>query len=89
MALPLLNSPMMENQSVRGRRPTENRQLVEVLDDKPKIESFKIFAGLATPEVVVNIVAGGKTISLKGNRRTIMKILKEAAEAAFNTEPGT
>lgn len=74
---------------VRGRQTSENRAVSERVVDKPKIESFLIHAGLASPDVTLSITADGKNYSFRGNRRTLMKMLAQAAEAAFKMEPGT
>lgn len=73
---------------VRGRPISDNRAESERVVDKPKIESFLIHAGLASTDISICIVADGKTQWLRGNRRTLMKILAQAAEAAFKMEPG-
>ena len=87
--LPSWNGPTNESQRSRLRdRQTENRHPVETISDKPKLEFFEIFAGLASPEVTISIAYEGKNIMLKGNRRTVMNILRAASEAAFKMEPG-
>jgi CRISPR/Cas system-associated protein Cas7 (RAMP superfamily) len=87
---PAWSGPTQANPSslVNGRKPSDNRQSVLSIDDKPQIESVQIFASTATPTVIVNIYADGKTFSFKGNRRTAMMFLRESSEAVFKTEPG-
>ena len=84
------NGPIPENQSslVRGRKPTDNRQAIVTIADKPKIEMFTVAAGLASTEILVSIVADGKTYSFTGNRRRLMQMLSQVSEAVFKMEPG-
>ena len=88
--LPQWNGPTTESQNcqVRGRPTSDNRHILERLEDRPKIESFQIAAGLASPDVSVMIVADGKRVVFRGNRLTVMKILAQASEALFKMEPG-
>ena len=77
-----------QNSRVRGRPISDNRAESERVVDKPKIESFQIHAGLASPDIAISIVADGKNYWFRGNRRTLMKVLAQAAEGAFKMEPG-
>lgn len=85
----LWNGPTTESQPshVRGRPINGNREASERVVDKPKLESFNVFGGLS-PDITVSLVADGKTYVFRGNRRMLMRILSQAAEAAFKMEPG-
>lgn len=87
---PLWNGLTTESQPshVRGRRINENREMSERVVDKPKLESFNIFGGLASPDITVNFTADGKNYSFRGNRRMLMRILSQASETVFKMEPG-
>lgn len=77
-----------QNCRVRGRPTSENREVSERVVDKPKLESFNVFGGLASPDITVSLVADGKTYWFRGNRRMLMRMLSQTAEVAFKMEPG-
>ena len=76
------------NSQVRGRRISDNREASERIVDKPKLESFNVFAGVASPDITVSLTADGKNYCFRGNRRMLMRILSQASEAVFKMEPG-
>lgn len=77
-----------QNTHVRGRRISANREVSERVVDKPKLESFLVFAGVSSTDITVSLIADGKNYSFRGNRRMLMKILSQASEAVFKMEPG-
>jgi hypothetical protein len=87
---PSWNGPTSESQRshVRGRLISDNREASERIVDKPKLESFNVFAGVASPDITVSLTADGKNYCFRGNRRMLMRILSQASEAVFKMEPG-
>ena len=73
---------------VRGRPISDNREESERIVDKPKLESFNVFGGLASPDIAVSITADGKNYMFRGNRRMLMRILSQVSETVFKMEPG-
>jgi hypothetical protein len=74
-------------EKIRGRKATENRTN-SLIVQRPKIDWFKVHAGLASHEISVTIVADGKHHELIGTRHTLLQILAEAADGLRKMEPG-